>query len=93
MYSIPPVPAMLVSGICVGTNVCEINIEIEGKKQFASVLKIMTGNEGCAIMPPMGALSHLKGWLPKMEAPGYFRHPTSIKHQWKPLDIWCLNSI
>lgn len=34
-----------------------------------------------------------KGWLPKVEAPGYFRHPTSIKRQWKPLDLWCVNGI
>ena len=40
-----------------------------------------------------GGIIPFKGWLPKVEALGYFRHPTSIKRQWKPLDLWCLNSI
>ena len=40
-----------------------------------------------------GGIFPSNGWLPKVEAPGYFRHPTSIKRQWKPLDIWCLNGI
>ena len=59
MYCVPPVAAVLVSGVCLGTNIFEINIEREGKKKFASVSKIITGNEGCAIVPPMGAFFHL----------------------------------
>ena len=55
----------VVSGVCLGTNVFEINIESDGKKKFASVSKIMTGNEGCAIVPPMGALFHLKAGCQK----------------------------
>ena len=51
---------MFVSGVCLGTNVFEINIEREEKKQCTSVSKIMTGNEGCAIVPPVGELFHLK---------------------------------
>ena len=65
MYCIPPVLAMLVSDVYLGTNVFEINIEREGKKKFASVSKIMTGNEGCAIVPPMEALFHLKAGFQK----------------------------
>ena len=72
MYSVRPVPAMLVSGVCLGTNVFEINVEREGKKKFASVSKIMTGNEDYAIVPPMGALFHLKAGCQK----------------WKLLDTW-----
>ena len=34
--------------------------------------------QGCAFVPVMGALFQSRGWLPIMEAPGYFRHPTSI---------------
>ena len=33
---------------------------------------------GCTVVPVMGALFHSRGWLPIVEAPGYFRHPTSI---------------
>ena len=33
---------------------------------------------GCAVVPVMGALFQSRGWLPIVEAPGYFRHPTSI---------------
>ena len=40
----PPLPALLVSRVCLGTNVLEINIEAEGKKNFESVSTIMTGN-------------------------------------------------
>ena len=29
-------------------------------------------------MPVMGALFQSRGWLPIVEAPGNFRHPTSI---------------
>ena len=82
----------MVSGVCLGTNVFAINIERDGKKKFASVSKIMTGNEGCAIVPPMGALFHLKAGFQKWKQ-AYFRHPTLIKHQGKPLDLWCLNGI
>ena len=32
---------------------------------------------GCAVVPVM-ALFQSRGWLPIVEAPGYFRHPTSI---------------
>ena len=33
---------------------------------------------GCAVVPVMGALFQSRSWLPIVEAPGYFRHPTSI---------------
>ena len=33
---------------------------------------------GCAVVPVMGALFQSRGWLPIVEALGYFRHPTSI---------------
>ena len=33
---------------------------------------------GCTVVPVMGALFQSRGWLPIVEAPGYFRHPTSI---------------
>ena len=33
---------------------------------------------GCTVVPVMGALFQSRGWLPMMEAPGYFRRPTSI---------------
>ena len=33
---------------------------------------------GCAVLPVMGAWFQSRGWLPIVEAPGYFRHPTSI---------------
>ena len=33
---------------------------------------------GCAVVPVMRALFQSWGWLPIVEAPGYFRHPTSI---------------
>ena len=33
---------------------------------------------GCAVVPVVGALFQSRGWLPIVEAPGYFRHPTSI---------------
>ena len=33
---------------------------------------------GCAVVPVMGVLFQSRGWLPVVEAPGYFRHPTSI---------------
>ena len=32
---------------------------------------------GCAVVPAMGALFQSRSWLPIVEAPGYFRHPTS----------------
>ena len=32
----------------------------------------------CAVVPVMGALFQSRGLLPIVEAPGYFRHPTSI---------------
>ena len=32
---------------------------------------------GCAVVPVLGALFQSRGWLPKVEAPGYSRHPTS----------------
>ena len=35
---------MLVSCVCLGINVFEINIGREGKEKFASVSTIMTGN-------------------------------------------------
>ena len=35
---------MLVSCVCLGINVSEINIEKEEKEKFASVSTIMTGN-------------------------------------------------
>ena len=33
---------------------------------------------GCALVPVTGELFQSRGWLPIVEAPGYFRHPTSI---------------
>jgi len=33
---------------------------------------------GYAVVPVMEALFQSRGWLPKVEAPGYSRHPTSI---------------
>ena len=33
---------------------------------------------GCAVVPVMGTLFQSRGWLPIVETPGYFRHPTSI---------------
>ena len=33
---------------------------------------------GLRVVPVMGALFQSRGWLPIVEAPGYFRHPTSI---------------
>ena len=33
---------------------------------------------GCAVVRVLGALFQSRGWLPKVEAPGYSRHPTSI---------------
>ena len=33
---------------------------------------------GCAVVRVMGALFQSRGWLPIVEALGYFRHPTSI---------------
>ena len=33
---------------------------------------------GCTVVPVMGALFQSRGWLPIVEAPGYFRHRTSI---------------
>ena len=44
MCCFPPPPAMLVSCVCLGINVFEINIGREGKEKFASVSTIMTGN-------------------------------------------------
>ena len=32
---------------------------------------------GCAVVPVLGALFQSRGWLPKVEAPGYSRPPTS----------------
>ena len=51
---------------------------------------------GCAVVPVMGALFQSRGWLPIVEAPGYFRHPTSIlvmqllMHHYVPWSIHCL---
>ena len=39
----PSLPSMLVSGVCLGINVIQINIEKEGKGKLASVTSIMTG--------------------------------------------------
>jgi len=33
---------------------------------------------GFAVVPAIGALFQSRGWLPKVEAPGYSRHPTFI---------------
>ena len=67
MATIPIIMCNVVSGVCLGTDIFEINIERDGKKKFASVSKIMTGNEGCAIVPPMGALFHLKAGCQKWQ--------------------------
>ena len=41
----PPLPSMLVSRICLGINVYQINIEREGKENLVRVSTIMTRND------------------------------------------------